>query len=249
MSTPGKPDLDHLFTALTADGQPDELADRDAALAAFRTASQRAGAGRAARRRGGTSFRRQLTGLPGRLAAVGAALVVTAAGLTAAAYAQALPGPAQDLAHTVFAGLGVPQKHLAPATRSSTVTTASSKTPAPRAGDGYRVAVAASRARVPAGGKVVFTGRVTERGQAAAGVRVELFERLARSAQFELAATGVTGPLGGFRLASPPLTATAVFRVLGPDNAHSVAVRITVAGPRATAGAGGLAPDPAPTGQ
>lgn len=42
-------------------------------------------------------------------------------------------------------------------------------------------------------------------------------------------ATGESGPRGGFRLVSPPLTATAVFRVLGPDAAHSVAVRVAVA--------------------
>ena len=38
MSTPRKPDLDRLVTALTADGRPDELAGRDAAAAAFRAA-------------------------------------------------------------------------------------------------------------------------------------------------------------------------------------------------------------------
>ena len=36
MNTPGKPDLDRLVTALTADGRPDELTGREAAAAAFR---------------------------------------------------------------------------------------------------------------------------------------------------------------------------------------------------------------------
>jgi hypothetical protein len=235
-----KPDLDHLIRALTADGRPDELADRDAALAAFRAARQRDAAGGAASRRRRLPFRRPLPAAPRRLAAVGAVLVVAATGLTAAAYTQALPGPAQDLAHTVFAGLGVPKGQLSAGTGTASVTIAasgaksrvstasSSRAATPRPGDDYRIAVAVSRARVPAGGKVEFTGRVTEHGQAAARVRVRLFERLAGSAQFELAATGVTGPLGGFRLSSPPLTATAVFRVAGPDAAHSVAVRVAV---------------------
>jgi len=85
------------------------------------------------------------------------------------------------------------------------------------------------RTRVPAGAVVVFTGRVTDSGRAAGGVRVRLFERIAGTAAEELVATGATGPRGGFRLESPPLTATAVFRVLGPDAAHGVAVRIAVA--------------------
>jgi hypothetical protein len=258
VSTPRKPDLDQLIKALTADGRPDELADRDAALASFRAASRRGAADGAARRRR-MPLRRPLTALPRRLAAIGAALVVVAAGVTAAAYAQALPGPAQGLAHTVFAGLGVPNSQLSPGTGSSAVTiatpggksrkasTGSPRTPAPRPGDDYRVSVAVSRVRVPAGGVVVFTGRVTDLGHVAAGARVRLFERLAGSAQFELVATGVTGPYGGFRLSSPPLAATAIFRVLGPDSAHSVAVKVTVAAAKITARVA-AAPGPAATG-
>lgn len=49
MSTPRKPDLDQLVTALTADGQPEELAGRDAALAALRAASQHDAAAGSAR--------------------------------------------------------------------------------------------------------------------------------------------------------------------------------------------------------
>jgi hypothetical protein len=95
--------------------------------------------------------------------------------------------------------------------------------------------VAVPRTRVAAGERVAITGRVTEDGRAAAGVRVRLFERLAGSAQFELVATGVTGPFGGFRLPSPPLVKTAIFRVAGPDATRSAAVRVAVAGPSVTA--------------
>jgi hypothetical protein len=262
VSTHRKPSLDQLITALTAVGRPDELAGRDAALATFRAAGERDAADRATRRRRGTPFRRLLTA---RLAAVGAALVV-AAGVAAAAYAQALPGPVQQLAHSVFAPLGVPNNELSlgsvPSTGSTGITIATprgksqrtspsgtARTPSPRPGDDYLITVAVSRTRVPADGRVVLTGRVTDHGRAAARVRVRLFERPDGSTQFELVATGVTGPLGGFRLPSPPLTTTAVFRVVGPDSAHSVAVRVAVAAPKVTAGVADAAPGPVPTGR
>jgi hypothetical protein len=247
VSTPRKPDLDRLVTALTAEGRPDELTGREAAVAAFRAAGRRDAADGSARRPR-VSIRRPFTALPQRLAAVGA-VVAVAAGIAAAAYAQALPGPAQDLAHTVFAPLGVPDNQPpAQPGHPAAVTIATSgaksgratpggkaKTPTPRPGDAYLITVAVSRARVQAGERVAFTGRVTEYGHAAAGARVRLFERLAGSTQFELVGTGVTGPLGGFRLPSPPLSETAIFRVVGPDAAHSAAVRVAVAGPGVTA--------------
>jgi hypothetical protein len=230
VNAPRKPSLDRLITALTADGRPEELAGRDAALAAFRAAIHRDKAGGAARRRGAHSFRP----LSARLAAVGAALVV-AAGAAAAAYLQALPGPAQQLAHTVFAPLGVPNgqppNHPSPGTGSTGVTSATTGGTTQRPTGGYRITVAVSRARVPAGTPVAFTGRVTHDGSADAGIRVRLFERIAGTATEQLVATGLTGPRGGFRLPSPPLTATAVFRVLGPDAAHSAAVRVAVGAP------------------
>lgn len=242
MNTPRKPDLDRLVSALTADARPDEQAGRDAAVAAFRAAGRRDGAGQGARRRRRWSFRRPFTALRPGLAVIGAVAVV-AAGVAAAAYTQALPSPAQDLAHTVFAPLGVPGNQ-----QSAAVTIATSgeksgratpggkaKTPSPRPGDDYLITVAVSRTRVPAGARVAFSGRITDYGRAAAGVRIRLFERLTGSAQFELVATGVTGPYGGFRLASPPLAVTAVFRVVGPDAAHSAAVRVAVAEPKVTA--------------
>ena len=225
MSTPRKPDLDRLVAALTADGRPDELAGRDAAVAAFRAAGRPEGAGEGPRRRRRWSFRRPLTALRPGLAAVGAVAVV-AAGVAAAAYTQALPGPAQDLAHTVFAPLGVPANQSG---HSADVTIATSGgTPSSRPGGDYRLTLTASRLRVPAGTAVAFAGRVTEGGAAAADVPVRLFERLAGTTAWQLVASGVTGPRGGFRLESPPLTATGVFRMVGPDAKHSAAVRVTV---------------------
>ena len=247
MSTPRKPDLDRLVTALTADGRPDELAGREAAAAAFRAAGRRDAAGGPARRRR-ASVRGPRTTLSQRLAAIGAVAVV-AVGVAAAAYTQALPGPAQELAHTVFAPLGVPANqppggpgHPAAVTiatsggKSGRATPGGKgKTPSPRPGGDYLITVAVSRTRVPAGARVALTGRMTDYGRAAAGVRVRLFERPADSTQFELVASGVTGPLGGFRLTSPPLAKSVVFRVVGPDAARSVAVRVAVAEPQVTA--------------
>jgi hypothetical protein len=249
VSTPRKPDLDRLVRALTADGHPNELAGRDAAAAAFRAASRRDDPGRAARRRRRAASRRPRTTLPQRLAAIGAVLVVVA-GIAAAAYAQALPGPAQDLAHTVFAPLGVPGNQRPGHPAAVTIATSGGKsgratpggaarTPSPRPAGDYLITVAVSRTRVAAGERVAFTGRVTEHGHAAARVRVRLFARLAGSAQFKLVATEVTGPMGGFRLPTPPLTANAIFRVVGPDAAHSVAVRVTVVDAPVTARATG----------
>lgn len=248
MSTPRKPDLEQLVSALTADARPAELTGRDAALAAFREARRRGAAGQSPSRHRGVPFRRMPAGLSTRLAAAGGALLV-AAGM-AAAYTQALPDPVQRLAHNVFAPLGVPGGQPSSGTIlggdvSTGVTTASSGgtanqgacpcpggpglAPSPRPGTDYLITVGVSRARVPPGGVAVFTGMVADHGAGAARVRVRLLARLAGSARFELAAVGVTGPRGGFRLSSPPLTATTVFRVAGPDGAHSVPVTVTVA--------------------
>jgi hypothetical protein len=259
-----KSSLDHLIDALTADGRPDELAGRDAALAAFRAAGGRDAAERASAQRQRTYFHRPMSV---RLAALGTTLAV-AAGIATAAYTRNLPGPAQEVPHTVFAPLGVPDNQqpgpgTGPATGPTggvTVATPSegsgrptpspaTRTPSPRPAGDYRVTVAVSRTRVPAGGTVTLTGRLTEHDRPVARALVRLFERLAGSTQFALVTEGVTGPLGGFSLTSPPLTATSVFRVLGPDNVHSAAVRVAVAGSKVTAGAAPAAPGRAPTGR
>jgi hypothetical protein len=244
VSTRRKPDLASLTRALTADGQPDELAARDAARTAFLAESRRHAAGQpSARPRGwrpgGAGPRPPVTR---RLAAIAAAGVIAVAALTAAAYTRALPGPAQDIAHTVFAPLGLPGRQqpsgppgspaavtiATPSGKPAGTSGAASRTPSPPADD-YLLTMTASRVRVPAGAVVELGGRVTDRGRAAAGAPVRLFERLAGSAAWEVVATGMTGPRGGFRLLSPPVTTTAVFRVVaGPDSAHSAAVRVSV---------------------
>ena len=246
MSTPRKPDLDQLIAALTADGSAEELTGRETAVTAFRAASRRDAADGPGRRRR-VSVRHPAAKWPPRLAAVGAVMIV-AAGVAASAYTHALPGPAQDLAHTVFAPLGVPGNQQ-PSGHPAAVTTsmpggksgrsrgAPSTTPLPRPGNAYFLTLTTSRVRVPTGAVIELSGRVTDHGRPAAGAPVRLFERLAGSADWEPVASGVTGPRGGFRLLSPPLTKTAVFRAVGPDAKHSAAVRVAVADPRVTAGA------------
>ncbi|HWB65704.1 MAG TPA: hypothetical protein VG708_02595 [Mycobacteriales bacterium] len=91
---------DHpVVDALTTPGTPEELADEQRFLAAFRAA---------------VPVRRRR--MAGRIGAGGSALVVALAlsGGAAAAYTQSLPGPVQRLAHDAFAPLGVPApKHHA----------------------------------------------------------------------------------------------------------------------------------------
>ncbi len=252
MSTPREPGMDQLISALTADGRPDELAGRDAALAAFRAASQRAATEPTLRQRRVAPFRPPLTGwLTTRLAAVAVAAVVVIAAIAAAAYTRALPGPVQDAAHTVFAPLGVPGQQPPPGTApgqgAAAITDATQpgncpscatvfKTPSPRSGNHYVVTLSGARVRVTAGVVAVLTGRVAEHGSPAAGVRVALVARTAAAAQWRIVATGVTGPRGGFRFVTPPLTASVVFRVVAPDGAYSGPARVAV--PRTSLPAG-----------
>jgi hypothetical protein len=242
VNTPREPGLDRLVMALTADGHPAELAGRDAALAAFRAASQ---SPRRAHRRNPLGL------LPARLAAVVAAGAAALAGVTAAAYAQALPAPVQHIAYTVFAPLGVPNSQPQPAAPGHPQHTASaskpasapgstpqgagcpcpataSATPSPTTAAHLTLTLSAARVHLPAYAVDVFTGQVTRRGHAAAGIRVRLFERAAGTTTWRPAASGKTGPHGGFRLLSPRLTTTSAFRVSGPGSSNSIKVRVTV---------------------
>lgn len=253
---PGPPEsgIDQLVSALTADGDLDELASRGAALAAFRTARERAATQPTLRQRRIVPSSRPLADwlpsrladwFPTRLAAItAAAVVVIIAAIAAAAYTQALPGPVQDAAHTVFAPLGVPGGHQAPSgtaqnQEAAAITDATHpgdcpscdavfKTPSPQSGNHYVVKLGGTRVRETAGVVVVLTGRVAQNGSPAAGVRVALVARTAASPKWRIVATGVTGPRGGFRFVTPPLTANAVFRVVARDGAYSGPVRVAV---------------------
>lgn len=243
MSTPREPGLDQLIRALTADGHPAELAGRDAALAAFRAASQ------SSPRR--APMRSPLGRMPARLAAVVAAGAAALAGVTAAAYAQALPAPVQHIAHAWLAVVGVPNSQPQPAStghsdrtapaagQASTPGSASqgagcpcpattSATPSPTTAAHVTLTLSAARDRVPGYAIDVFTGRVTKHGHPAAGVTVRLLQRPAGSTTWHLAASGKTGPHGRFRVLTPRLTTTSAFRVSGPGRSHSVGVTVAV---------------------
>jgi hypothetical protein len=245
VNTPRERGMDQLISALTTDGRPDELAGRDAALAAFRAAGQRAATEQTLRQRRVVPFRRPLTGwLPTRLTAIAAAAAVVVVVIVAAAYTQALPGPLQDAAHSVFSPLGVPggqqgSSGTTPSQGPAAITdatqpgncpscTAVFKTPSPRSGNHYIVTLSGARVRVTAGVVVVLTGRVAKYGSPVAGVRVAVVARTVASSQWRIVATGVTGPRGGFRFVTPPLTAGTVFRVVAPDGAYSGPVRVMV---------------------
>ncbi len=236
MSTDSDHALDRLISALTAPGQHDELARREEARAAFRSAWQPGGSEPTIPLRGRAPLRDRLPGsLRLRFATCAAAVVIVITAI-AAAYTRALPGPAQDVAHSVLAPLGVPGRAqpgqlpagLNPGTSAPASSGTTSKESAAGHGGAYRLTLSASAARAAAGAVVVFTGRVTEGGNAAADTRVRLVERLAGTARWQVVTAGVTGPRGRFRLVSPPLTGTAVFRVIAPDGSYSGPARVTV---------------------
>jgi hypothetical protein len=239
-----EPGLDQLIKALTADGHPSELAGKGAALAAFRAASAQP------RRKAGF---RPLPGAPARVSAVAAALIAAFAGLTAAAYAKALPAPVQHIAYSVFSPLGVPDNQTAPAGHSirkpgrparhvHVVPRHVSPTPSPspsptcpcpsatahRALTGAVLAVTVTRVQLPANGWDQFTGRLTVHGRPEPGIRIRLLERPAGSARWILAGSGVTGGHGRMRVGIPHLTQNATFRFAGPHRVRSDSVSVTV---------------------
>jgi hypothetical protein len=189
--------------------------------------------------------------LPARLAAVSAAGLVALGGVAAAAYAQALPAPVQQIAHSVLAPLGVPASkpasgtgnalssgtaHPSPTYPVSVATSAgaggqagqASQTASALATGHYAITLTAARARVPSGVLDLFAGKVSYRGSAASGIHVRLLERVAGSSGWQLVAAGVTGSRGRVRLWGPSMTTSATFRLAGPGGARSAPVLVTV---------------------
>jgi hypothetical protein len=264
-----EPGLDHLITALTTRGHPQELTGRDNALAAFRAASLPpfqfgAEAPPAATRstRSVRSARRPRSRwqlIPVRLAAVTAAgFAAVFAGVTAAAYAQALPAQMQHIAHTVLAPLGVPNSQpqmrasgpasLPPSTAPAAASVGrqqpgasaspaaacpcpvTSTTTISRKAVTYAITLTAAKAQVRPDAFDEFTGKVSKAGQPAKDLRVRLLERVAGSPAWRVAATGVTGPKGEVKLrVRVPVSAT--FKLAVPDGRRSAPVAVTVGVP------------------
>jgi hypothetical protein len=236
-----EPGLDQLISALTADGYLHELAGRDVALAAFRSARKQP------RRR----LRPNLQpGGSARLGAVAAAAMATLAGLTAAAYAQALPAPMQHFAYSVLSSIGVPNSetvppdhpHAAeaarrPATRSRhaparqrksrAVCPCSARTTRP-AIKGSTLTIAAARIQFPANGWDDFRGTLTHHGRPERGVRLMLLEQTADASGWQRVGSGLTGPQGGIRVGIAHLTQNATFEWAAPDGVASSPISVTV---------------------
>jgi hypothetical protein len=147
---PGDPALDQLFRALTADGSPGELAQRDAALTMFRDRQ-----GDTFRDRQGDTLRDRQgdrqgdsRGRPRRFRLASsvsmAAAVVIIGGIAGAAYSAALPAPVQHIAYHLLDGIGVPDAH-GPAPSSS----ARGAVPGPSAGPASAVPSSARAAANP----------------------------------------------------------------------------------------------------
>ena len=226
-----EPGLDQLIRALTADGYPQELAGRETALAAFRAA-------RSQPRRNVVRLTVRPTG-SARLGAVAVAVVATLAGLTVAAYAQALPAPMQHIAYSVFSSLGVPDSqpaapahsHASPRSAHAPATarrhgkpsrSTKARCPCPArtsrpAVKGSTLTLAAARTQFPANGWDAFTGRLAHNGHPEHGVRLVLLEQTAGVSGWQRAGSGVTGPRGGIRVGVPHLTQNASFELASPD--------------------------------
>lgn len=231
LGEPCSPALGHLIAALTTAGHPDELTGREAALTALRAA-------RAEAKRGRPRFAALIRSA--RVTTAAAALVPSLAGVTAAAYAAALPEPMQHIAHRVLAPLGVPDDQVKVSV--SLVARHRPQPPAPRfaapsspevprpADHGTNVALGVARSTVPAGGDVFISARLTKDGQADHGIMVRLLELPAGAPQsgWRVAGTATTGARGlaGFQVGR--LATNAVFALTGPDGTRSATVRVTV---------------------
>lgn len=237
-----EPGLDQLIRALTAGGHPHEFAGRDAALAAFRAAS------REPRRRARFSAP-AWPRTPTRLSTVAAALVTGLAGVTAAAYAQALPTQVQDIAHSVLSPFGVPGSQgpgvpepsgtapgSAPGSATATARHAASPSaacPCPTATSSHAIAGSAlvltlGRVQLPADETDIISGELTYHGRPEPGVRVRLLEQVAGAPGWQPAGTRVTGGHGRVRFGALRITRNTVFQLAIPGGADSARLSVTV---------------------
>ena len=276
----GDPGIEQLFRILTAGPAPAELAGEQRARAMFlanvsplsgpvpvnarpvngtpvnrptvpipvgRQANEPV---RSVRRRLGGPVRWRL-----RLAAAG---VIALAGITAAAYAAALPEPVQNVAHHVLWFVGVPSPQHP---RHATTRRGSGHHPAPPAGQSSRspgrqaspsqaakpstsasptaspspaatgpavLSASTASAVINAGSQPVIDGQLTRAGTGTGGVTVTLIERLAGHPFWHVAGTGQTTSGGNVTITGPSLAMNAVFRLRIPGGIHSASVPVTV---------------------
>jgi hypothetical protein len=247
--------LDELLRTLTGPAEPSELAGEHSALAMFRASiTPSAGAtgdpgrvdgwtdapGRFATRQIRRPVRRNL-----RL--VAAAAVMLCGGMAAAAYASALPEPAQHLAHDVFHFAGVPDGqalsgsgHSAPAGhRPAVPANPGSPAPsgaapsvgaaAPSAGTGAAVLSATANAsQVTAGTGVLITGQLSWPGHTLAGLTMTVLERSALTAAWHVVGSAPASAAGNGVVVVPVVGTDAAFQVAVSGVAISPAVQVTV---------------------
>jgi hypothetical protein len=106
------------------------------------------------------------------------------------------------------------------------------------------LSVTAASWQIPAGGTETFTGRLTDRGRAVAGVRLNLQERQAGQLSWRPAGSAATGADGQAVVTVKDLTRNAGFRLAGPRQEMSQPVLVIVVPPvsaSAVAGPGGQA--------
>jgi hypothetical protein len=197
---------------------------------------------------------------PARRIRLAAAITVAAVGgFAAAAYAEALPTPVQHVAYRVLGFAGVPDVQPSPGTQAgpgpgaarsarthraapTTSATPRSTTPAARptspsasspvtATGPASLAVTIARSPITAGTSEEFTGRLSGRGQALAGVHLSLLERPAGRTTWHLAGDLTTGSGGRAAVTVADLTTNARFRLTGPDGARSQPVAVIVVPP------------------
>jgi hypothetical protein len=228
----GDRSLNNLARALTADGTARELAGRQAALEMFRDSRRRP--------------RHRRLALSMSTAAAAAVL----AGGIAAAYAAALPAPAQHIAYRMLGSIGVPDTHQpapssgaprpaatiprassAPASSAPASARCPCPTGTPVAGTASNLVLTTAQTQILADGDAVLSGRLAAGGRPEAGVRVRLYERAARTPGWRVAASGLTDDDGDVTLTVPGLTSNTVFRLAAPGGVDSAPVLITVISP------------------
>jgi hypothetical protein len=243
---PETPGLEALFRALTAEGDATEVVGRQRALMMFRQARGQSGLTQPLPAQPASVRRPVPRRRAFRLAGVAAALLVACGGLAAAAYAQILPGPVQDIAHTVLAPLGVPSASHAPRGTPSTglgpstpsgpngpspAPSAATSCPCPADGASGKpgLRLSAARLRVAAGEADTFTGHVSSDGHPGRHVLVRLLARAAADrGTWRVAGTGMTSATGDVTFTVPHVPATTMFRLAGTGRLASPEVTVKV---------------------
>ena len=269
-----EPGIEHVLRALTAEGDATELVGRQAALTMFRSARAQA-ATQGVAERGWAPQDNPTVPLPARgspagqprpaapratrrprrfslAAGIAVGLAGACAGMAVAAYAAVLPTPVQNIAHSVFAPLGVPSAAptpisptglgpgsstsspsvpgpgtgggTPPASGTATSPVAASATPGSAGAGGASVSMTVASTSVSFGGRVVFTGHVLRKGQAADLVRVRLLAQFSTGdGTWRVVASGLTDSSGTVVLTGPRMPGNAVFVLDGTGKLAGVA--------------------------